>query len=83
MRCGASTDLTEYCERWANSGKLVIVAALDGTFQRQPFPVVVALVPLAEHICKLTAVCMACHRAASFTWRTAPATEVEVSVPAD
>ena len=68
----------EYAERWANAGKLVIVAALDGTYQRKPFPAVVALLPLAEQICKLTAVCMVCHRTASFTWRTAPDTKVEV-----
>ena len=28
-------DLVERCEAWANSGKTVIIAALDGTFQRE------------------------------------------------
>ena len=53
-------DLVEFCEDMANAGKVVIVAALDGTFQRKPFPGVMELVPLAESITKLTAVCMRC-----------------------
>ena len=28
-------DIIEFCETMANRGKTVIVAALDGTFQRQ------------------------------------------------
>jgi len=28
-------DIIEFCETMANKGKTVIVAALDGTFQRQ------------------------------------------------
>ena len=30
-------DLVEFCERWANEGKVVLVAALDGTYERKPF----------------------------------------------
>ena len=41
-------------------GKIVLVAALDGTFQRLPFPEMLALVPLAEMVTKLQAVCMIC-----------------------
>ena len=36
------------------------MAALDGTFQRVPFPEMLALVPLAEAVTKLQAVCMVC-----------------------
>lgn len=43
-------DLVEYAERWANAGKTVIVAALDGTFQRKPFNQILQLVPLAEEV---------------------------------
>lgn len=28
-------DIVEFCEEMANDGKTVIVAALDGTFQRK------------------------------------------------
>ena len=43
-------DLVEHAERWANMGKTVIVAALDGTFQRKPFNQILQLVPLAEEV---------------------------------
>ena len=43
-------DLVEHAERWANMGKIVIVAALDGTFQRKPFNQILQLVPLAEEV---------------------------------
>ncbi|CAG0918865.1 unnamed protein product [Notodromas monacha] len=72
-------DLKEFCEDMANERKIVIVAALDGTFQRQPFANVMNLIPLAEKVEKLTAVCMMCHdREASFTKRRGSETEVEV-----
>ena len=53
-------DLVNFCEKMANAGKAVIVAALDGTFQRKGFPTVMELIPLAEHVVKLNAVCMVC-----------------------
>eukprot|EP00898_Chlorokybus_atmophyticus_P005801 jgi/Chlat1/6221/Chrsp44S09039 len=71
-------DVVEYCERWANEGKIVIVAALDGTFERKPFKRVLELVPLAESVVKLNAVCTSCHGDAAFTKRTVEATQVEV-----
>ena len=43
-------DLVEHAERWANMGKIVIIAALDGTFQRKPFNQILQLVPLAEEV---------------------------------
>ena len=46
----SSADLVEHAERWANMGKIVIVAALDGTFQRKPFNQILQLVPLAEEV---------------------------------
>ena len=47
--------------RWTfPRGKIVLVAGLDGTFQRVPFPEMLALVPLAEAVTKLQAVCMVC-----------------------
>ena len=71
-------DLIEYCEAWANSGKMVIVAALDGTFQRKAFNRVLELVPLAEDVRKLKAVCCICHKDAAFTMRIGDETELEV-----
>ena len=45
--------MVEYAEKWANAGKTVIVAALDGTFQRKPFNQILQLVPLAEEVSTL------------------------------
>ena len=45
--------MVEYAERWAEAGKIVIVAALDGTFQRKPFNQILQLVPLAEEVTAL------------------------------
>ncbi|KAK9847843.1 hypothetical protein WJX84_008264 [Apatococcus fuscideae] len=71
-------DLVEWAERWANEGKLVLVAALDGTFKRQPFLPVLQLVSLAEDVTKLKAVCAQCHREAAFTHRKSPEDAVEL-----
>ncbi|KDR10834.1 Thymidine kinase [Zootermopsis nevadensis] len=62
-------DIVERCEEFANLGKIVIIAALDGTFQRVGFGNILNLIPLAENVVKLNAVCMICFREASFTKR--------------
>jgi len=71
-------DTVEFAERMANSGKVVVVAALDGTYQREGFGNILQLVPLAESVLKLTAVCMRCYQDASYTMRTSAETAVEV-----
>ena len=69
-------DIVEFCEDMANDGKTVIVAALDGTFQREPFGSILNLVPLAESVIKLKAVCMLCYNDAAFTKRLGGEKEV-------
>uniref|UniRef100_A0A1B6CY01 Thymidine kinase n=1 Tax=Clastoptera arizonana TaxID=38151 RepID=A0A1B6CY01_9HEMI len=64
-------DVVEFCEKMANKGKIVIVAALDGTYQRIGFGNILNLVPLAESVIKLTAVCMSCFNEAAYTKRLA------------
>lgn len=76
-------DVVEFCEAMANAGKTVIVAALDGTFQRKAFGTILNLVPLAESVVKLTAVCMECFREAAYTKRLGLEKEVEVIGGAD
>jgi thymidine kinase len=76
-------DIVEFCEDMANDGKTVIVAALDGTFQREPFGSILNLVPLAESVIKLKAVCMLCYNDAAFTKRLGGEKEVEVIGGAD
>lgn len=65
----------------ANCGKTVIVAALDGTFQRQPFGSILNLVPMAESVIKLKAVCMICFNDAAFTKRLGAEQEVREWIP--
>ncbi|XP_056443094.1 thymidine kinase, cytosolic [Gadus chalcogrammus] len=76
-------DTVEFCEAMANLGKTVIVAALDGTFQRKPFGNILGLVPLAESVVKLNAVCMQCYKEAAYTKRLGEEQEVEVIGGAD
>ena len=76
-------DCVEFADRWASQGKVVIVAALDATFERKPFGPILQLIPLAENVIKLNAVCMLCHREASFTKRIGSETAVEVIGGAD
>lgn len=71
-------DTVTFAEEMANKGKIVIVAALDGTYQRKGFGDILQLVPLAESVIKLTAVCMLCFEEASYTKRIGKETELEV-----
>jgi thymidine kinase len=76
-------DLVAFADQMANEGRVVIVAALDGTFQRQAFGDVLHLIPLAESVLKLSAVCMTCYGSAAFTKRLGAETKVEVIGGAD
>lgn len=53
-------EIVEVSEKLANAGKIVIVAALDSTFERKPFGRICEMIPLAETVDKLTAVCYSC-----------------------
>jgi thymidine kinase len=64
-------DLVEFAEKLANTGKIVIVSSLGGTFLRGPFEHILQLMPLCEKIKKLAAICKICKSSASFTFRTA------------
>jgi thymidine kinase len=71
-------DLLSFADRVANSGRVVIIACLDADFLRAPFGDVCHLVPRAELITKLTAVCNRCTADAAFTLRTTSATQQEL-----
>ena len=70
-------DIAKESENLANQGKIVIIAALDGTFQRKPFGAILELIPLAEFVVKLSAVCK-CGKDAFYTKRTAESEEIEL-----
>ena len=69
-------DVVEYSDKWANEGKIVIVAALDATFQRKPFANVCQLLPIAETVKKLSSVCLDCGEKAAFSKRTVRSKEI-------
>lgn len=71
-------DTVQFCEEMAKLRKTVIVAALDGDFQRKPFGNIIDLVPIAEKVEKLNAVCMNCFEEGSFTKRISTDTQLEV-----
>ena len=62
-------DVVRWSEMMANRGKFVVVAALDGTFQRKPFGDILSLIPLSENVTKLNSVCMNCFGDAAFSKR--------------
>ncbi|KAL4241010.1 Thymidine kinase [Mactra antiquata] len=76
-------DVVSFCDYMAEKGKVVIVAALDGTFQRKGFGDILNLVPLAENVIKLSAVCMTCNSDGHFTKRMTTDQSVEVIGGAD
>ena len=51
-------------------GKVVIISALDGTFLRTGFDNIINLIPKAEKVKKLAAICKICNQNAYFTFRT-------------
>ncbi|BFU24901.1 thymidine kinase domain containing protein [Entamoeba histolytica HM-1:IMSS-B] len=71
-------DLIEFSEACASYGRLVIIAALDGTFQRKPFGQITDLIPLCESVKKLSAVCVNCGKKAAFSLRTSSEESIEV-----
>lgn len=61
------SDLGPFVEFLLSKGIHVIVAGLDATAQKEPFGDMVRLVPEAEEVIKLKAICMLCKGDASFT----------------
>jgi thymidine kinase len=62
-------DIVIFAQIMANSGKLVIIAGRDGTFERRPFGHTLGLVSCCESITKLSAVCTETGQDAPFTRR--------------
>ena len=62
-------EIIDIVEKLANMGMYVIVAGLDQDFRGQPFRVVADLLARAEHITKLSSVCVVCGRPATKSQR--------------
>ncbi len=62
--------LAEFALKHANNnGTRIVIAALDSTFNMQPWPIVSDLFAISEQITKLHAVCYNCKQDAAFTKR--------------
>ncbi len=60
-------------------GKIVIIAALSGTFQKKPWDSISNIIPLANKISFFKAVCCRCHKdGAAFTHRRSSEKEIQV-----
>ena len=68
-------DLVEVCEELASLKKTVIVAALNGDFRMEPFPVIAKLISKADKIKLLKAYCFNCHKDANFSLRIVQSNE--------
>ena len=53
--------IVSWSDQAANEGKLVIISALDGTFQRTGFECILQLIPRAEKVKKLLAIFKNCN----------------------
>lgn len=71
-------DIVEFSEELANYGKRVIIAALDGTYQRRPFGRVLQLISKCETITKLTAICTETGADAPFSQRLIRSDDVQL-----
>ena len=63
-------DLILFVKTAMRSRKIVLIAALDGNFLREPYPHVCALCALATTFTKLAAVCVRCGSDAPYSHRT-------------
>ena len=62
----------------ANKGKIIVISALDSTFERKKFGNITDLIPMAERVEKLDAVCVDCKGLAHFTKRTIQSKKLEL-----
>ena len=68
-------DLVEVCEELALMKKTIIVAALNGDFRMEPFPVIAKLISKADKIKLLKAYCFHCHKDAKYSLRIVQSNE--------
>jgi len=68
-------DLVEVCEELALMGKIVLIAALNGDFRMEPFPVIQRIIAKSDKIKLLKAYCFNCHKDAKFSLRIVQSNE--------
>lgn len=70
--------IVEFSDKFASLGKIVVLAALNGNFKREEFNQVSQLVPKADEIIHLKAICTMCGNDAAFTKRMNDDTSIEI-----
>ena len=68
-------DLVEVCEELALMGKIILIAALNGDFRMEPFPVIQRIISKSDKIKLLKAYCFNCHKDAKFSLRIVQSNE--------
>ena len=68
-------DLVDICEQLALLKKTIIIAALNGDFRMEPFPVISKIISKADKIKLLKAYCFNCHKDAKFSLRIVQSNE--------
>lgn len=76
-------DIDTSAEMLASKGKRVVVAALDGTFGKEPFPGIAKLIPRADRYRKILAKCHGCGDDAPFSKRLTDEDDIVVIGGAD
>lgn len=71
-------DAVRYADAWATAGKIVEVCGLSGDFKREAFEQISQIIPKADSIQHVTAVCRITGKEAPFSQRISTETEQEV-----
>ena len=71
-------DAAEYCDKWANEGKIIEVCGLNGDYKKEAFEQISLLIPKIEGITYLTAIDKNTGEEASFTKRIIESNEREL-----
>ena len=72
-------DLPQFSQEMVKAGKIVIISALSGTYQQKPWPVISTMIPYADEISFLQAVCTNCKiRDAAFSMRISDEKDVKI-----
>ena len=67
----------------ANNGKVIIMSALNGTYEKKGWENIMKLIPLCEKVKNLSAICKLCSANANFTFRTCSGSSQELIGGAD
>lgn len=62
----------------ADSGKVVIMSALNGTYEKKGWDNILKLIPICEKVKNLSAICKLCGTNANFTFRTCAGSSQEL-----